>query len=501
MLSIFMHPTIDIAKSVETSGIPSSTCSMPNGSLAVGDDDGSVSIFNSGGELIESHQIEGKVIGLIYLENTLVVGSSISGVSIISDSPKNLHLSSGCEILIASGSDFLVSDGSGILYRFNHIGELLWEKEIGQMTHISSNFEGTFLAVALDSGGVIILNNNGDILHDSPASLDDIETISCMVFRKDVLVVARNSLGLIIDDRPENRVECWSVGRGIIHTSEMESLVNSICSTSEGVILGCFNGELLNLVIGSNHQKLLAKFNYPISNILIWNDSILVASWFDIARVDLDVGVIWSLEHIGIVEHISPIGASRVAVLGDDKKHRDPCPIYIIDPDSEIKSTDFSIDNFDSSSDSNEFSGALSDDEEKASSQRPELPINSSEIFDALDEELEIKVGEPVIEIDLLENLSNSAKSLNLPPIVDVGEDKTISSDNEGNAIVLLDGSKSYDPDGFIKNWSWENEQGKIISENSQVKVKLSRGVHVFFLTVFDDKGASSKATLTIQIT
>jgi hypothetical protein len=189
-----------------------------------------------------------------------------------------------------------------------------------------------------------------------------------------------------------------------------------------------------------------------------------------------------------------------VAILGDDKKHREPCPIYIIDPDSEIKSTDFSTDNFDSPPDSNEFSGALSADEEKASSQRPELPVNSSEIFDALDEELEIKVGEPIIEIDLLENLSKSAKSLNLPPIVDVGEDKTISSDNEGNAIVLLDGSKSYDPDGFIKNWSWENEQGKVISENSQVKVKLSKGVHVFFLTVFDDKGASSKATLTIQI-
>ena len=175
--------------------------------------------------------------------------------------------------------------------------------------------------------------------------------------------------------------------------------------------------------------------------------------------------------------------------------------MYIIDPDSEIKSTDFSIDNFDSSSDSNEFSGALSDDEEKASSQRPELPINSSEIFDALDEELEIKVGEPIIEIDLLENLSKSAKSLNLPPIVDVSEDKTISSDNEGNAIVLLDGSKSYDPDGFIRNWSWENEQGKVISENSQVKVKLSRGVHVFFLTVFDDKGASSKAVSYTHLT
>ena len=173
-----------------------------------------------------------------------------------------------------------------------------------------------------------------------------------------------------------------------------------------------------------------------------------------------------------------------------------------LNPDSEIKSTDFYIaEKIDNSSSSNEFSGALSEDEEKASSQRPELPENSSDILDALDEELEIKINQPVVEIDLLENLSKSAKSLNLPPIVDIGEDKTISSDDQGNAIVLLDGSKSYDPDGFIKNWSWENEQGKVISENSQVKVKLSRGVHVFFLTVFDDKGASSKATLTIQIT
>ena len=496
-----MHPTIDIGKSVEISGIPSSTCSLSNGSLAVGDHNGCVSIFSSEGELIKSYTIDGKVIDIIYLEKTLIVGSSISGISIISDSTKNLNLSSGCEILIVSGSDFLVSDGSGILYRFNHLGELLWQKEIGQMTHISSNSRGTFSAVALEDGRVIILNKNGSIAHDSPASLDDIETISCMIFREDVLVVARNSLGLIIDDRPENRVECWSIGKGLIHTSEMKSLVNSICNTSEGVILGCFNGELLNLEIGSNHQKLLAQFNYPISNIIIWNDTILTGSWFDIARVDLELGIIWSLEHIGIVEHILPIGESRVAILGDDKKRSEPCPMYIIDPDSEIKSTDFSIDNFDSPQNSDEFSGALSEEEEKASSKRPQLPINSSEIFDALDEELEIKIDQPTIEIDLLENLSKSAKSLNLPPIVDVGEDKTISSDNDGNAIVLLDGTKSYDPDGFIKNWSWENEHGKVISEKSQVKVKLSRGVHVFFLTVFDDKGASSKATLTIQIT
>ena len=96
--------------------------------------------------------------------------------------------------------------------------------------------------------------------------------------------------------------------------------------------------------------------------------------------------------------------------------------------------------------------------------------------------------------------MSSSANSLNLPPIVDVGEDRTVNSESDGTAIVLLDGSRSYDPDGHITTWSWENESGKIISDNSQVRVKLPRGVHIFYLTIVDDKGSSSKATLTIRV-
>ena len=98
------------------------------------------------------------------------------------------------------------------------------------------------------------------------------------------------------------------------------------------------------------------------------------------------------------------------------------------------------------------------------------------------------------------EPVAPSANSLNLPPIVDVGEDRTVNSESDGTAIVLLDGSRSYDPDGHITTWSWENESGKIISDNSQVRVKLPRGVHIFYLTIVDDKGSSSKATLTIRV-
>jgi len=242
-------------------------------------------------------------------------------------------------------------------------------------------------------------------------------------------------------------------------------------------------GKLLALKIGSITQELLAKFDYPVAKIFSWEDDILIASWFDVARVNSEEGIIWSLEHKGIVEHIVSIGDSKVAILGDDKKHSESNPIYVIDPNSEIKSTDFSFEEefTNSLNDSDEFSGALSEDEEEASSRRPELPTNTSEIFDALDEELQIIIDDPIIEIDLLEDLSKSAKSLNLPPIVDVGEDKTIASESDGTAIVLLDGSKSYDPDGFIKNWSWVNENEKVISESPKSRLNYLRE-YMFFI-------------------
>jgi hypothetical protein len=263
--------------------------------------------------------------------------------------------------------------------------------------------------------------------------------------------------------------------------------------------LGCFNGELLELQINSKGYNLLSKFDYSIKQIFPWKEDILVGSWFDITRVNPNGEIIWSLEHIGIVEKISFIGESKVAILGDDKKQYSPTPIYIINPDSEIISNEYNFEeenfNFDS-----EYSGALSVEEEQASSMKPLLPPDSSEIFEALDEELEVDFSPPVVEVDILEDLSQSARSLNLPPIVDVGEDMTVKSNSDGTAIVLLDGSKSYDPDGTINTWSWENDSDKVISNSPQVKVKLSKGVHVFYLTIVDDRGASSKATLTVQV-
>ena len=77
-----MKPTIDVLKTVEMSGVTTSTCLMTNGDVAVGDGNGKVSIFNFEGELIQSYSIDGKVVGMLYLDGSLIVGSSISGVTL-----------------------------------------------------------------------------------------------------------------------------------------------------------------------------------------------------------------------------------------------------------------------------------------------------------------------------------------------------------------------------------------------------------------------------------
>ena len=119
------------------------------------------------------------------------------------------------------------------------------------------------------------------------------------------------------------------------------------------------------------------------------------------------------------------------------------------------------------------------------------------------DEEPELEVIEEekaISEADLLEDLSASAKAINLPPIADAGEDKTISSEEDNTAIILLDGSRSYDPDGKIQSYAWQDSKGNIIGESAQVRVRLPLGTHPFELTVVDDKGAATKAIVTVRI-
>jgi len=191
----------------------------------------------------------------------------------------------------------------------------------------------------------------------------------------------------------------------------------------------------------------------------------------------------------------------NLVIIGESPAGSNPAPVILLDPDSipylpEGDEFDFE----EISQGSSEFAGDLSQEEITLADAPPMAISETDDLMSALGEELEIITEEKVVEVDLLEDLSSSARAINLPPIADAGDDRTVNADEDGTAIVLLDGSRSYDPDGTIESWAWQNEKDKIIGHTPMIKVKLPSGVHTFKLQVTDNRGASTTSMVTIRI-
>lgn len=98
--------------------------------------------------------------------------------------------------------------------------------------------------------------------------------------------------------------------------------------------------------------------------------------------------------------------------------------------------------------------------------------------------------------------VTGEAEKPNQPPVARPGD--TISIQLPVN-FAKLDGSKSSDPDGTIKTYLWELQTGpnaeiKKPNESITEVSGLSEGTYVFKLTVTDNDGASSSATVSVIV-
>src|SRR6185312_7386677 len=90
-----------------------------------------------------------------------------------------------------------------------------------------------------------------------------------------------------------------------------------------------------------------------------------------------------------------------------------------------------------------------------------------------------------------------------VPPVANAGPDQNVTLPF---ASISLDGSGSYDEDGTITGYSWVQVSGNggvTISGSSGIQPSingLTAGTYVFQLTVTDNCGASSSATVTIVV-
>ena len=88
----------------------------------------------------------------------------------------------------------------------------------------------------------------------------------------------------------------------------------------------------------------------------------------------------------------------------------------------------------------------------------------------------------------------------NIEPIADAGEDVRVTAEyGTGEQEVILNGSKSIDEDGKIKQYVWI-ENGKIIAMDQVAVISFEEGSHIVKLEVLDDNGGMDKDTLTILV-
>jgi len=100
-------------------------------------------------------------------------------------------------------------------------------------------------------------------------------------------------------------------------------------------------------------------------------------------------------------------------------------------------------------------------------------------------------------------NITITAKAQNLPPIANAGTAQNVF----GGALVVLNGSGSYDPDGDLLTFTWVQLSGTpviLIGPNLVKTIFVApnvTGTLTFELTVRDSNGFSATATVTITVT
>jgi hypothetical protein len=96
--------------------------------------------------------------------------------------------------------------------------------------------------------------------------------------------------------------------------------------------------------------------------------------------------------------------------------------------------------------------------------------------------------------------LVREAPSSNLPPVADAGDDRVLTlTPGATTIVVMLDGSRSFDPDGSITGYEWTGtpKPGNVVSP----QVTLGAGLYTFTLVVGDNAGPTLSEPSNVSVT
>ncbi len=472
-----------------------------HGRLLVGDDLDGLTVYSRDGSVAQSFEVDGGLQCLERHEDALV---GISGMG---------HLVA------------LNSDGS--------VDDLSTMHGLEDCIHLAVH--GSRLFVATQSGDVVAFHHR-EVVWKRPSRGDIGERITGLgTTREGSLFLTREGHALVGGDEEAIEFEFW-VNDVLEKREDLRMRMLTSCTSRQGAIIGCDDGSVFRLDERGDLEPLMST-NHPIFCCLEHQDHVLAASWFYIHGTNGDD--VWKVEHQGMPSKMVLHPENGLVLFaGDDQNdYTSPEPIGVIDlnqPAMDMDEAELSL-WFDVSTssppptaealyaDTDDVLEHLTEDERAsyggqttahdahdrllAAMGEPGEPLVSEPIGagDETDADLLMEalqgVGELTMEQadDLLDALQAAVEDVHRPQAV-AGEDQRVLADDDGTAIVHLDGRGTHDPHELVVRSSWHNERGEELVANLQLKLKLPLGLHRFELRVVDRDGSWTTDSLTVDV-
>ena len=396
----------------------------------------------------------------------------------------------GIDFITGNGNNAIAIDGMGRAH-------LLDSKSNSTLLDVNSVLFvklGPTVAIATESGQVYTYSLEGLRTWERPMRGDVGERITAIGWNQELLIVAREGHGLVPGEEEALEIEHWNDGN-LVKRLDVNHRVVAI----DGPWMGLDMGGLMC------DEEIVAVLHHPALIVIDRGDHALVGSWFHLHRISKQ-GSEWSVETKGIVEHVSTNKEGTAVLIAgcDQNDYTDSEPVVVIDSNVEpvaLIEEDTAIDDWGDAPvievSAEEIYGAETSMEELAGISQPTVSDQSG-LLDALNDEI-IQEEAKEEEEDLMFALSLDAEEI-ISPSPDAGGDQSLVAEEDGTAVVTLDGSATRDPQERITSWSWVDSSGKEISDSPTLRVRLNRGSHRLELRIKDNDGRWSSDSIDVRI-
>ena len=443
-----------------------------------------------------------------------------------------------------AGGGFSLHEGPTDMAVVDALGRLLRVGYDGSPTDLTSQFEGIlkamyvseFLVLSFEDGSVKALNGS-QVVWNRPVRGEVGESITALgMDASGHLIIGREGYALVDGEEEALEMETWCLnGQGLLFRSDLKTRLTHITPGLGSVVCGFDNGSVTHYK-DNQHQELL-NTGFAVQSLMVRQNHVVVSSWFYLFGVE-EGSEPWKIEHQGMPMLLESSNDGSICFFaGEDQNDwTEPEPIGFFSLKSEARDADpseltewFQRPDTEPERSAEEIyrvdetvENLLTEEERMLMEKPPVIGLDS--LHAALDDfafaspedqaQGTLNVDAESLLDDLDDQLSSMAMmpdeglfdALNeevvapIAPVPAAGEDQVVTCDEDGTAVVLLDGLGSEDPQNRLVMWSWVDSTGQEIATQARAKVRLSAGVHRFELRICDSEGQWSSDTIQLTL-